>query len=100
MTTVPPAAGAAPANAIVILLDSLNRHMLGAYGGARVRDAEPRPLARRARALHRPLRRLAALHAGAPRHPVRRARLPLAAVGLDRDLGGADHRPPARGRAS
>ena len=39
-----------------------------------------------------PLRRLAAVHAGAPRHPVRRARLPLEAVGLDRALGGADHR--------
>jgi arylsulfatase A-like enzyme len=29
----PPAALRAPKNAIVILLDSLNRHMLGAYGG-------------------------------------------------------------------
>ena len=33
-----------PRRAIVILLDSLNRHMLGALRRRRVRDAEPRPL--------------------------------------------------------
>ena len=33
---------AGPTNVAVILLDSLNRHMLGAYGGDGVRDAESR----------------------------------------------------------
>ena len=37
-----PNAPASPKNAIVVLLDSLNRHMLGAYGGG-VCDAQPRP---------------------------------------------------------
>ena len=53
--------------------------------------------ARALAALREALRRLAALHARAPRHPLRRARLPLEALGLDRDLGGRDHAPPARG---
>ena len=58
-----------------------------------VRHAEPRPLRPRAgTALHPPRHRLAALHAGPPRHPVRRPRLPVEAVGLDRAVGAADHR--------
>ena len=38
-----------------------------------------------------PCHRVAAVHAGAPRHLVRLARLPLAALGLHRGLGGAHH---------
>jgi len=34
MTDAAPSAAATPRNAIVVLLDSLNRHMLGAYGGS------------------------------------------------------------------
>ncbi len=95
MIAAPPTTAAPPANAVVLLLDSLNRHMLGAYGSARVRDAESRsPGAARA-ALRTPLCRIAAVHAGAPRAALRRPRLPLEAVGLDRTLGAADHRPPA-----
>ena len=55
-------------------------------------------LARALGALHPPLHRLAALHAGAPRHPVRRAGFPLAALGLGGDLGGRHHLPAARRR--
>ncbi len=40
------------------------------------------------------------MHAGAPRHLVRVARLPLAAVGLDRDLGGARSRSSCAGPVS
>ena len=54
----------------------------------RVRDTEPRSVRRTVGAVHEPLHRLAAVHAGAPRHPLRRARLPLEAVGIDRALGG------------
>ena len=41
--------------------------------------------------LHQPPHRLAAVHAGPPRPAGRRARLPVAAVGLDRGLGGRHH---------
>ena len=41
-----PGSSDGPDNVVVVLLDSLNRHMLGCYGGERVRDAEPRPLRR------------------------------------------------------
>ena len=33
MDSAPPDALAAPRHAVVVLLDSLNRHLLGAYGG-------------------------------------------------------------------
>ena len=93
-------AGGGPRNVVVLLLDSLNRHMLGQLRRQRVRHTEPRPFRPRAgRPFHVPCHRLAAVHAGAPRHPVRLARLPLAALGLHRGLGGADHRStPAGGR--
>ena len=42
-------------------------------------------------ALHPPRHRFAALHARPPRHPLRRARLPVEAVGVDRAVGGVDH---------
>ena len=88
-----------PRNVVVLLLDSLNRHMLGSYGGTEFETPQPRPLRPRAgRALHVARHRLAALHAGAPRHPVRLARLPLAALGLHRGLGGADHAAAPAGR--
>ncbi len=38
-----------PRNLVVLLLDSLNRHLLGSYGGDRVRHAEPRSLRARGR---------------------------------------------------
>ena len=38
-----------PRDVVVVLLDSLNRHMIGAYGGTRVRHAEPRSAGRRGR---------------------------------------------------
>ena len=60
---------ASPATSIVILLDSLNRHLLGAYGVDRVRHAEPRPARRPVAAVRPPPHRLAAVHAGPPRHP-------------------------------
>ena len=50
------------------------------------------------RSVSRPRHRFAALHAGAPRHPVRLARLPVAAVGLHRGLGGAHHSAAPAGR--
>ena len=81
---------------VVVLLDSLNRHMLGSYGGTEFDTPNLDRFARAIGAVHAPLHRLAAVHAGAPRHPVRRARLPLEAVGLDRAVGGADHRAAAR----
>ena len=64
-----------------------------------LRHAEPRPLRRRAgHPLHPARHRLAAVHARPPRHPLRGARLPLEAVGLDRAVGAAGHRRPAGGR--
>ena len=42
-----------PKNLVVVLLDSLNRHMLEAYGGARVRHPQHRPLRRGGPSLHR-----------------------------------------------
>ena len=54
----------------------------------RVRHAEPRPARRPLGALHEPPHRLAAVHAGPPRPARRRPRLPVAAVGLDRGVGG------------
>ncbi len=62
--------------------------MLGALRRHRVRDAEPRPARRALGALRPATHRLAAVHAGPPRPPRRRARLPVAAVGLDRGVGG------------
>ena len=84
--------GVMPRRIVVIVLDSLNRHLLGLLRRHRVRHAEPRPLRPPGRALHPALQRRAAVHARAPRHPRRRARLPVAAVGLDRAVGRADHR--------
>ena len=65
-----------------------------------VRHAAPRPVRPRAGGpLHVARHRFAAVHAGAPRHLVRLARLPLAALGLHRDLGGAHHRSSSGGPA-
>ena len=83
-----------PDNVVVVLLDSLNRHLLGAYGGT---EFETPNLDRFAG----PVVRFTDHHTGslpcmpaAPRHPVRGARLPVEAVGLDRAVGGRHH--PAR----
>ena len=86
--------------AVVILLDSLCRHLLGAYGGREFATPNLDRFAARRAALRSPLRRLAAVHAGAPRPARRLARFPVAAVGLDRGLGGAAHRVAARAPAS
>ena len=57
-----------------------------------VRHAQSRPVRPRARCpFHVPCHGVAPLHAGAPRHLVRLARLPLATLGFHRDLGGAHH---------
>ena len=80
-----------PDNLVVVLLDSLNRHLLGAYGGTEFATPAIDAFARPATAVHRPPHRVAALHAGPPRHPGRRPRLPVAAVGIDRGVGGRHH---------
>src|SRR5512143_3543007 len=48
MTAAPPPAAALPANAIVLLLDSLNRHLLGAYGSLEFATPNLDRVARRA----------------------------------------------------
>ena len=65
----------------------------------RVRHPEPRPPGGPFRPLHQPPHRVAAVHAGSPRPARRCPRLPVAALGIDRDLGGRDHppAPPRRG---
>ena len=88
----------APRDVVVVLLDSLNRHLLGCYGGVRVRHTEPRPAGAPRGEVHEPPDRFAAVHAR-PARPARgRARLSVATVGFDRDLGGRDHAPAASGR--
>ena len=57
----------------------------------RVRHAHHRRPRGAGSAIHQPCRRLASLHACPPRHPRRRARLPVAAVGIDRSVGGRGH---------
>ena len=66
----------------------------------RVRDAQSGPVRNRARHPIHPSRdRVAALHAGATRHPLRSPRFPLETLGLDRGVGAADHaRAPPSGR--
>ena len=59
--------------AVFVLFDSLNRHMLGAYGGTRIPTPNFDRLAARAVDLRPPLCREPALHAGAPRHADRAA---------------------------
>ena len=80
-------------NVVLVLLDSLNRHMLGCYGGASFATPNIDRLAARSVRFDQHYVRLAALHAGAARHPLRRAGFPLAALGLGGDLGGRDHLP-------
>ena len=94
-----PTGGAAgtPPHAPVGGLDSLHRHMLGSYGGAEFDTPNLDRFAAGGARFDQPRDRLAAVHAGPPRHPVRRPRLPVAAVGVDRGLGGPDHRRPAGG---
>ena len=83
-----------PRNVVVVLLDSLNRHMLGSYGGQEFDTPELDRFARARDPVHTAPHRLAAVHPGPPRHPVRRARLPVATVGIDRGVGGLDRPPP------
>ena len=54
-----PARASSPAErrSVVLLLDSLNRHLIGPYGGDRVRHAEPRPVRTSVGALRPPLLR-------------------------------------------
>ena len=87
-----------PRRMVVVLLDSLNRHMLGGYGASEFDTPNLDRLAQSVNALRPPLRRLAAVHARPPRPALRCARLPVEAVGLDRVVGGADHRAAARRR--
>ena len=84
----PPAPRDRPDNVVVVLLDSLNRHHLGCYGGDEFETPEPRPVRPHAGHPVRPARdRIAAVHAGPPRHPLRRARLPVEAVGVRSSCG-------------
>ena len=55
----------APKNAVVVLLDSLNRHMLGAYGGAEFATPNLDRFARPRHALHK------AFHGSLPCMPAR-----------------------------
>ena len=72
--------------------------MLGAYGGAEFSTPNLDRFAAARHALHQPRHRFTAVHARPPRHPLRRARLPLEAVGFDRAVGGVDHGHAAPGR--
>ena len=60
------AESASPRNLVVLLLDSLNRHMLGQLWRHGVRHAEPRRFCRTVRPLHLARHRIAPLHAGTP----------------------------------
>ena len=80
--------GQRPDNLVVVLLDSLNRHLLGPYGGTEFATPTIDAFAASALRFTAAPRRLASVHAGPPRHPGRRPRLPVAAVGLDRGVGG------------
>jgi hypothetical protein len=57
---------------VFVLFDSLNRHMLGPMAATRIPTPNFDRLARRSIIFRPPLCRLAALHAGAPRHADRR----------------------------
>ena len=59
----------------------------------RVRHPEPGPVGRSIGALHQPPRGFAAVHARPPRPARGRARLPVAALGIDRGVGGRHHAP-------
>ena len=86
-----------PKNAIVILLGSLNRHMLGAYGGTEVPGAEPRSSSPTEALRFR--KHFAGSLPCTARHDIllRSTRLPLEAMGVGRDLGDArSPRPYAR----
>ena len=80
-----------PRNAVVVLLDSLNRHLVGAYGAREFATPNLDRFARRA--VRFDTHYAGSLPCMPARHDllVRRARLPVEAVGLDRALGGADH---------
>ena len=79
-----------------MLLDSLNRHLLGAYGGTEFDTPNLDRLAARSVRFTNHHTGLAAVHAGPPRPAGRRPRLPVAAVGLDRGVGGRHHPPLLR----
>ena len=84
-----------PDRMVVVLLDSLNRHLLGATAATsstrRTSTGSPR------RSMRFDRHYTGSLPCMPARHDllVRRARLPVAAVGLDRAVGGADHRAAA-----
>ena len=84
-----------PRDVVVVLLDSLNRHMLGCYGGTEFDTPNLDRLAARSVRFTNHHHRFAAVHARPSRPARRRARLPVAAVGLDRDLGRRGHAPAA-----
>ena len=84
-------------NVVVVLLDSLNRHLLGAYGSTEFDTPNLDRFAARATRFDRHV--TGSLPCIPARHDLlcRRPRLPLAAVGLDRGVGGLAH-PPAAAR--
>jgi arylsulfatase A-like enzyme len=71
-----------PANVIVLLLDSLNRHMLSAYGGTEFRTPNIDRLAARSLKFTTHYTGRIALHAGTSRHSLRRVGFSLASVGF------------------
>ena len=89
---------AAPRDVVVVLLDSLNRHLLGSYGGTEFDTPNLDRLA--ARSVRFTNHHTGSLPCMPARHDllVRRPRLPVAPVGLDRGVGGRHHPPPAAGR--
>ena len=83
---------------VFVLFDSLNRHMLGPYGGTTVPTPNFDRLAERTPGLRPPLRRLDALHAGAPRPDDRPPHLPAPELGTARALRQRLPRAPPRRR--
>ena len=78
----------APRDVVVVLLDSLNRHLLGCYGGTEFDTPNLDRLAARSVRFTNHHTGSLAVHARPPRPARGRARLPVASLGIDRGVGG------------